>query len=144
MVSDQTVLEDCSYDADGRKTNVQFLSSREAESGCEAGIVCGASTNYGIEGTDTAYPAPGATTMMITYDEWNLPGEVLFHDANHRSLNYVIFKRYTAGRLLSEEMRQGEISLFQGMVDRAPPERREETAAMLEKILGDTFSSTTY
>ena len=140
----QTVLEVCSYDADGRKTKVRFLFSREADSECKAGNACGASTGYGIEGTDTAYGAPGATTMTVTYDEKNLPAKVLFHDANHRPLNCVIFTRDTPGRLLSEEMHQGERSPFQGIVDQAPPERREEMAAMFKQVLGETLSTTTY
>jgi hypothetical protein len=140
----ETVLEVCSYDADGRKTKVQFLFPREADSECGAGNACGASTGYGIEGTDTAYGAPGATTMTVTYDEKNLPAKVLFQDANHRPLNRVIFTRDSAGRLLSEEMHQGEISPFQGIVDQAPAERREEMAAMLRQVLGETLSNTTY
>jgi hypothetical protein len=140
----QTVLEVCTYDADGRKTKMRFLFSREANSECGAGSACGASTGYGIEGTDTAYGAPGATTMTITYDENNLPAKVLFHDANHRPLNCVIFSRDSAGRLLSEEMNQGERSPFQGFVDQAPPDRRDEMAVMLKQVLGDTLSNTTY
>ena len=93
----QTVLEVCSYDADGRKTKIRFLCSREADSECGAGNACGASTDYGIEGTDTAYGAPGATAMTVTYDENNLPSKVLFQDANHRPLNCVIFRRDSAG-----------------------------------------------
>jgi len=82
--------------------------------------------------------------MTITYDENNLPAKVLFHDANHRPLNCVIFSRDSAGRLLSEEMHQGERSPFQGIVDQAPPERREEMAAMLKQVLSETLSNTTY
>jgi hypothetical protein len=140
----QTVLEVCSYDADGRKIKVRFLFSCKVDSECIAGNACGASTGYGIEGTDTAYGAPGATTMTVTYDEKNLPAKVLFHDANYGPLNCVIFTRDSAGRLLSEEMRQGERSPFQGIVDQAPPERRKEMAAMLKQVLGETLSNTSY
>jgi hypothetical protein len=140
----QTVLEVCSYDADGWKTKLRFLFPCEPDSGCKPGNACGASTRYGIEGTDTAYGAPGATTMTITYDEKNLPAKALFHDANHRPLICVIFKRDSAGRLLSEEMQEGERSPFQDIVDQAPPERREEMAAMLKQFLGETLSNTTY
>ena len=125
----ETVLEVCSYDADRRKTKVRSLFPRE--SGSECGV--GASTGYGIEGTDTAYGAPGAATMTVTYDENNLPSKVLFQDANHRPLNCVIFRRDSARRLLSEEMHQGERSPFQAIVDQAPPNRREEMAARLSK-----------
>src|SRR5258708_3727273 len=100
-------LQGCSYHAHGRKAKVRFLFSRESNSECGAGNACGASTGYGIEGTDTAYGAPGATTMTVTYDEKNLPAKVLFHDANHCPLNCVIFRRDSVGRLLSEETHQG-------------------------------------
>jgi hypothetical protein len=136
----ETVLEVCSYDADRRKTKVRSLFPRE--SGSECGV--GASTGYGIEGTDTAYGAPGAATMTVTYDENNLPSKVLFQDANHRPLNCVIFRRDSARRLLSEEMHQGERSPFQAIVDQAPPDRREEMAARLKQVLGETLSNTTY
>ena len=52
----QTVLEACSYDADGRKTKVRFLFSREADSECGAGNACGASTGYGIEASPDLSP----------------------------------------------------------------------------------------
>lgn len=134
----QADFEVCSYDAGGRKTKMQFLISREA------GNACGANTYYGIEGTDSAYGAPGAKTMTVTYDEMNLPAKVLFQDANHHPLNWVTFTRDSAGRLLSEETHPGEGSPLQGLVDQAPPERREEMAAMLKQVLGETLSNTTY
>jgi hypothetical protein len=140
----QTVLEVCSYDADGWKTKLRFLFPCEPDSGCKPGNACGASTRYGIEGTDTAYGAPGATTMTIMYDERNLPAKVLFHDANHHPLTCVTFQRDSAGRLLSEEMQQGERSPFQDIMDQAPPERREQLAAMFKQVLGETVSNTTY
>lgn len=140
----ETDKEVCSYDDFGRKTMVISLFPHEADSECGAGNACVASTGYFIEGTDSAYGAPGATTVTMTYDENNLPATVLFHDANRRPLSRVSFRRDTAGRLLSEEMHQGERSLFQGIVDKAPQERREEMAAMLMQVLGETLSSTTY
>jgi len=109
--------EVCSYDAAGRKTKVRFLPPREADSECTTGNGCGASTGYAIEGTDSAYGAPGAATVTITYDARNLPAKVSFHDANHQSLRYVIFMRDSAGRLLSEESHQGERSPLQSYLD---------------------------
>lgn len=129
----QTDLEVCSYDDDGHKTKVRLLFSRGAGSVCETGNACGASTGYGIEGTDQAYGAPGAATMTVSYEERDLPAKVVFHDVNHHPLSYVMFKRDSAGRLLSEEMHQGERSPFQDFVDKAEPERREGIVAMLKK-----------
>jgi hypothetical protein len=140
----QTDLESCSYDADGRKTKVRFLFPSPAESDCETGNACGASTGYAIEGTDSSYGAPGATTMTVTYDEKDLPTKVLFHDANHRLVNCVAFERDSEGRLLSEKTHGSKESPYQSILDRLPPAHREEMAARLQQVLGETLSSTTY
>ena len=50
----QTDLETCTYDAGGKKTKTRFLG------------LAGANAAYGIEGTDHAYGAPGATMMTTT------------------------------------------------------------------------------
>jgi hypothetical protein len=140
----RTDVEVCSYDVDGRKTKVQFLFPRETDSECSATDTCGASTGYAIEGTESAYGAPGATTMTVTYDENNLPIKVSFHDADHHLLSDVILMRDRTGRLLSEEMHRGERPLFQNYLDKAAPEERERLAAMFEAALGDTVSRTIY
>ncbi len=140
----QADLELCSYDADGRKTKVRFLFPPEAESECAIGNACGPRISYAIEGTDLSYGAPGARTMTVTHDEHNLPGKVLFHDADHRLVQCVVFQRDNEGRLLSEEMRGSEESPFQTILDRLPPERREAMAARLQQVLGETLSSVTY
>ena len=137
-------VEVYSYDVDGRKTKVQFLYHREADSECTAGNACGASSGYAIEGTDIAFGAPGATTLTITYDDKSLPAKVSFHDAHHQLLTYAILTRDRAGRLLSVEKHQGEKSPFQGYLDKAPPEQRERLAAALKEVLGETLSSTRY
>ena len=137
-------LEVYSYDVDGRKTKVQFLYRREADSECTAGNACGASTLYAIEGTDAAYGASGATTLTISYDERGLPAKVSFHDAHRQMLTYLILTRDSAGRLLSVEQHQGEKSPFQSHLDKAPPEQRERLAAVLKEVLGETLSSTRY
>jgi hypothetical protein len=137
-------VEVYSYDADGKMTKVQFLQIREADLDCIADNTCSATTGYAIEGTDSAYGAPGATTMTVTYDEKHLPTMVSFHNANHQLLSYVILMRDSAGRLLCEEFHQGERSPFQNYLDKASPEHREQLAAVLKDALGETLSSTTY
>ncbi len=140
----QTDLESCSYDSNGRKTKVRFLFPPPAESECEAGTACGASTGYAIEGTDSHYGAPGAATMTVTYDEKDLPSRVLFHNASHRVVKCVDFERDSEGRLLSENTHGSEESPFQTILDRLPAEQRQEMAARLQQVLGETLSSTTY
>ncbi len=140
----QTDLEACSYGANGEKTKVRFLFPLPAESDCETGSACGASTGYAVEGTDSSYGAPGATTMTVTYDEKDLPTKVLFHDASHRLVNCVSFERDSEGRLLSEKTHGSEESPYRSILDRLPPEHREAMAAKLQQVLGETLTSTTY
>ncbi len=140
----QTDFERCSYATDGTRTKVRFLSPSEVEPECTSGGAYGASTGYGIEGTDTSYAAPGARTMTATYDHHDLPREVLFHDTSSRLVNRVVFQRDREGRLLSEETRSSEASPLQGMLDHLPSEHRESMAALLQQVLGESFASTTY
>ncbi|HEU4691997.1 MAG TPA: hypothetical protein VFS23_26730, partial [Vicinamibacterales bacterium] len=46
---------------------------------------------YGVEGTDVACSAPGATTSTTIYDECERPSEVSFHDANDALVSRVVF-----------------------------------------------------
>jgi len=123
--------EICSYDAGGKKTKVRHLDPRAAIA------------IYSIEGSEQSYGAPGATMITTTYDERELPTKVVFQDANHNSLRYVILMPDCAGRLLKEEMHVGVESPFPDLLDRLPPEEREGMAAMLKTIFGEAFSSTT-
>jgi hypothetical protein len=59
---------------------------------------------YGVEGTDVAYSAPGATTSTTIYDEHERPSEVSFYDANNALVSRVEFSRDQDGRVLSERM----------------------------------------
>ncbi len=128
----ETVTETCTYDASGRKTKVRFLGVR------------GANTGYGIEGSEQAYPAPGATTMTTTYGEADLPSKVVFQDANRNSVTEVVFTRDNAGKLLSEEMHSNGVTQFPDFLDKTPPEQRERMAALLKKVFGEPYSRTAY
>ncbi|AXC12098.1 hypothetical protein ACPOL_2790 [Acidisarcina polymorpha] len=140
----QTDVEVCSYEVGGSKTKVRFLSTGVVALECSSADVCGACTGYAVEGTESAYNAPGATTMTVVYDERTLPVKVSFQDADHRLLSYVNLRRDRTGKLLSEEMQQGDKLLFQSHLDQAAPEERERLAAMFEAVLGDAISRTIY
>ncbi len=86
-IGTQTDSEICSYDAGGKRTKVHFLGL--------PGL------NTFIGDTDRGYGSPGATMMTVTYDEKDLPTKVLFQDAKHNPLRYVIYVRDSAGRLLT-------------------------------------------
>jgi YD repeat-containing protein len=126
-----TNLETCNYDAAGKRTKVRFLASG------------GASAAYGTEGSERAYPAPGATTMTTTYDERTFPSNVVFQDVNGNAVTQLIFMRDSAGRLLSEEMHSGGESLLQGLVEKVPLEDRDKMAALFKAVFDRSFSRTT-
>jgi YD repeat-containing protein len=128
----RTESEICSYDPGGEKTKVSFLGSP------------GATVTYGIEGTDHAYGAPGATKMTTTYDDRDLPAKVVFEDDKNNSVREVIITRDGEGRSLTEEVHFSTASPFPDLLDKAPPESREGLAAALKNAFGGTFSSTTY
>lgn len=137
-------IEVSKYDADVQRTKVRFLTPPYSDSPVASEDSLIAYTGYSIEGTDSTYGAPGATTMKTTYDEGNLPAQVDFYDGDQRLLSSVTLMRNDEGRILREELRKGEKSPFQEFLDRASPGEREQLAAVFDAVLGDTVSSTTY
>jgi hypothetical protein len=130
--------EACSYDISRRKTKVHFLGPQKPN----------VSYAYEIEGTGQAHGAPGAATMTVSYDERDLPAEVLLHDAHHSLLRRVIFVRDSAGRLLSEEIHLSEripFPDFQSQLESYPPEDRARASEAFASLFGPTqmFSKTT-
>jgi hypothetical protein len=106
-------------------------------------------TFFAVEGTEQLHVAEGAMTMTITYDDRDLPTEVLFHDARHILLRQVIFVRDSAGRLLSEEIQlRGQIPFpdLEKQLESSPPEERERAIVTFASLFGptQTFSKTTY
>jgi len=137
--------ERCQYDDHGRKTKVVVLPVAEINGAtCSTGS-CG--TTYGVEGTDVAYSAPGATTSTTIYDEHERPSEVTFHDANRALVSRVVFSRDQDGRLLSERMEfAGPGGLFGSAFDaRVTDHERASMMALLETVFDNqTFSRATY
>ena len=135
----------CRYDDQGRKTKVTFLPVPESGGAtCSTGL-CG--TMYGVEGTDVAYSAPGATTRSTTYDEHDRPLEVAFHDANDALVGRVVFSRDQDGRVLSERMEfPGPGGLFGPAFDaNVPADERASLMELLKTVFEDhTFSLATY
>lgn len=135
----------CRYDSNGRKTKVAFLSIPESSSAsCSAGS-CG--VMYGVEGTDVACSAPGATTSTTIYDEYERPSEVSFHDANDALVSRVVFSRNQDGRVLAERMEfAGLRGLLSSEIDaNMPTDKRASLMELLETTFDDqTFSLATY
>jgi hypothetical protein len=126
----QSDSEICTYDVDGKRTKVQFLSHTAAH------------TSYSIEGTNMAWSAAEATRMTTIYDERDRPAKVLFLDASDNPLRSVTLTRDSGGRLLNVNL--GGEPLFQDIAQKSPTEDRQGTASMLKQIFAGTFSSTTH
>jgi len=133
------------YDDNGRKTKVVFLPVPETSGATCSTSSCG--TMYGVEGTDVAYSAPGATTSTTTYDDHERPSEVTFHDANNALVSRVVFSRDDEGRVLSERMEfAGPGRLLGPAFDATvPPDERASLRELLKTVFEDhTFSLATY
>jgi YD repeat-containing protein len=133
------------YDENGRKTKVVFLPVPETSGAtCSTGS-CG--TMYGVEGTDVAYSAPGATTSTTIYDEHERPSEVSFYDADNALVSRVEFSRDQDGRVLSERMEfAGPGGLLGPAFDaNVPADERASMMELLKTVFDDqAFSVATY
>jgi hypothetical protein len=133
------------YDENGRKKKVIFLPVPESSDASCSTRSCG--TMYGVEGTDAAYSAPGATTNTTTYDERELPSEVTFRDASQVVVCRVVFSRDLGGRALSERMEfAGPGGLLGPAIDaNMPAGERASLMELLKTVFEDhTFSLATY
>ena len=137
--------EICRYDDNGRKTKVVFLQIPESSAAsCSTGSCA---TLYGVEGTDAASSAPGATTSTTAYDERDLPLEVSFHDADNAPVCRVVFSRDSDGRVQSERMQfERQATFFGPATDvNVPTDEQKSLAKLLSTVFEDrTFSLTTY
>jgi YD repeat-containing protein len=102
---------------------------------------------YGVEGTDVAYSAPGATTSTTIYDEHDRPSEVSFYDANNALVSRVKFSRDQDGRVRSERMEfAGPGALLgQAFDTNVPSDERASMMELLKTVFDDqAFSVATY
>lgn len=67
--------------------------------------------SWGVEGTDSAYSAPGAATLTTVYNERDQPTDILFHDTAGRQLSRVEFRYDEAGRMVEEALTKTEEAL---------------------------------
>lgn len=141
----QHETERCQYDENGRKTKVVVLPvPGTSDATCSTGS-CG--TMYGMEGTEVAYSAPGATTGTTIYDEHERPSEVSFFDANNALVSRVEFSRDADGRVLRERMEfAGPGGLLGPAFDtNVPADERSSMMELLETVFDDqAFSVATY
>ncbi len=84
---------------------------------------------YGIEGTDSAYSAPGAAGVTTFYNHRDQPAQLLFRDRAGRELSRVEFRYDDAGHLTEEAQSTSEEIL--------PPEVRASlNPAQMQTVRG--------
>ena len=88
----QRVAETYSYEADGRKTKIVHIDPELPSGG----------TMFGVDGTDAAYGAPGATSITSIYDEHSRPIEHLFHDSTGELVTRIDLRYDERGNLVEE------------------------------------------
>ena len=88
------IAESYEYDATGRKKKTLYVDVTAQSS----------DTMYfwGVEDTDCAYSAPGATALTTLYNMHDQPTELLFHDKDGRTLSRVEFVYDDTGNLVEE------------------------------------------
>jgi hypothetical protein len=94
----QRVAETYSYEADGGKKKIVNI-----DPGLPFG--CG----FGLDGTDSAYSAPGATSITSIYDERGRPIEHLFHDGAGELVSRVDMSYDERGNLVEEVCTQQKL-----------------------------------
>jgi hypothetical protein len=128
------------YDDQGRKSKTQYLPKIEA-------AVCGG-VMIGVDGAQQGYGAGNAVEVRTSYDDYDLSFEASFYDANHSFVLRVVLGRDEAGRLISEESRNGDAPPFslEEQLANASPEERDQVRAALAQLFGPQTvnSRTTY
>ena len=123
--SAERTVESFKYDSVGRKTKVLHidLSSRRPDT----------TYGYGVEGTTSAYSAPGAREIQTRYDERGKPVALAFYGDDQNLLRRVGFLYDSAGRLI-EEAQEEVASAF-------PTEVLEQGTAAQVAALRAVFAS---
>ncbi len=121
----ESTLETFRYDGP-RKTKTRHLDSKR--------IAADSLVLYGVEGTDAAFSAPGATSMITLYDDRGQPIETTFHDPRDRPVVRVALRYDEEGRLV-------EVSQTAAINNFLPPELRARAnpaqVQRLKAILGN-------
>ena len=122
----QRMDEPFSYDEQNRKSRTLYIEPLAAE--IYTAAVCG------IEGSDAAYSARGATSMTTLYNERDQAIEVQFRDSQNRVLSRVTLLYDATGRLV-EECQTTEVREFPPAEIRARMSPAQSRA--LEELLGN-------
>ncbi len=121
----ERTIESFKYDSVGRKTKVLHIDL--------ASLRPDTTYIYGVEGTTSAYSAPGAREIQTRYDERGKPVALAFYDDEQKLLRRVVFLYDSAGYLI-EEAQEEVASPF-------PPEVLEQGTAAQVAAFRAMFSS---
>jgi len=115
------VAESWEYDAAGRKIKTLYVDLAAQRPDTHYG--------WGVEGTDSSYSAPGATTLRTFHNEREQPTQLLFQDAAGRVLSRVEFVYDEAGHLIEEAQTRTEETLPPGLLAEMNPAQRRTMGA---------------
>jgi hypothetical protein len=97
------IIETYEYDASGCKIKTFYVDVAAQRQ----------ETHYawGLEGTDSAYLAPGAAKLITLYNDRDQPASLSFHDLAGHELSRVEFRYDAAGQLIEEAQTRSEQAL---------------------------------
>jgi YD repeat-containing protein len=102
----QRIGETYSYDDAGTKKKITHIEPQLSSGSCGTDS-CG--TMFGVEGSDVAYGAPGATNITSIYDERGRPTEHRFRDSGGNLVTRVDCRYDERGNLLEEVCSQQKL-----------------------------------
>ena len=121
---DDRVSESFEYDADGRKTKTLYVDVANQRP----------DTTYawGIEGSDSAYSAPGTTKLVTRHNDRGQPTTVLFCDSGGRTICRVELSYDADGNMIEEAQTNVPDLLFPGKL----PELNEAQLEAVRTLFG--------
>ena len=121
------------YDAAGRKSKTLHVDMAAQRT----------DTRYawGVEGTESAYSAPGAASLTTIYNHRDQPAQLLFRDLAGRELSRVDFRYDDAGQLMEEAQTISEEVLPPEMLASLNPVQLQ-TVRCLFGVGGNSFRRT--
>jgi YD repeat-containing protein len=121
------------YDDRGRRTRIETVdAAMRAEH-----------VAFGVDGSETAYGAPGAKTIRTSYDEQGRSTDVVFENDAGIVVQRIVFTRDSAGRVLTEEAFQNADAL---MPDSSELSEHDRTMmlALISQVYGSIRTTNEY
>jgi YD repeat-containing protein len=94
------IAESYEYDTSGRKSKTLHVDMAAQRSDTHY--------SWSVEGTDSAYSAPGTATLTTAYNHRGQPTRLTFRDLTGRELSHVDFRYDDGGRLVEEAQTNSE------------------------------------